>query len=119
VRSQRGPLGNGSGWKAWKVIQSAWSRMKPMPQPVKLPLAPGTLPEDPMGIAEKIYEVVKDLPEPQAAEILGFAEHVKARTAMFAPAQRCVDLALFRSHRGRYDGRKISREELYDRAGLR
>ncbi len=72
-----------------------------------------------MGIAEKIYEVVKDLPESQAAEILGFAEHVKARTVMVVPARRCVDLALFRAHRGRYDGRKINREELYDRAGLR
>ena len=72
-----------------------------------------------MGIAEKFYEVVKDLPESEAAEILGFAEHVKARTAMVVPARRCVDLALFRSLRGRYDGRKINREELYDRAGLR
>jgi hypothetical protein len=72
-----------------------------------------------MGIAEKIYEVVKDLPEPQAAEILGFAEHVRARAAMVAPARRCVDLALFRAYRGRYDGRKLNREELYDRAGLR
>jgi hypothetical protein len=72
-----------------------------------------------MGIAEKIYEVVKDLPEPQAAEILGFAEHVKARAAMVAPARRYVDLALFRAYRGRYDGRKLDREELYDRAGLR
>jgi hypothetical protein len=27
-----------------------------------------------MGIAEKIHEVVKDLPEPQAAQIPGFAE---------------------------------------------
>jgi hypothetical protein len=72
-----------------------------------------------MGIAEKIYEVVKDLPGSEAAEILAFAEHVKGRTAMVAPTRRSVDLALFRSHRGRYDGRKINREELYDRTGLR
>jgi len=72
-----------------------------------------------MGIAEKIYEVVKDLPELQAAEVLGFAEHVKARTVIVVLAQRHVDLALFRAHRGRYDGRKINREELYDRAGVR
>jgi hypothetical protein len=72
-----------------------------------------------MGIAEKIYEVVKNLPESEAAEILGFAEHVKARAALVVPARRCVDLGLFRAHHGRYDGRKINREELYDRAGLR
>jgi hypothetical protein len=71
-----------------------------------------------VGNAEKIYEVVKDLAESQAAEILGFAEHVKARTVMVVPARRCVDLALFRAHRGRYDARKINREALYDRAGL-
>ena len=72
-----------------------------------------------MGIAEKIYEVVKDLPDPQAAEILGFAQYVKAHSAMIIPAKRRVDLTLFRLHRGSYDGRKVNREELYDRAGLR
>ena len=72
-----------------------------------------------MGIAEKIYAVVKDLPDPQAAEILGFAENVRARTATVIPAQRRVDLELFRLVRGRFDGRKIQRDELYDRAGLR
>jgi len=72
-----------------------------------------------MGIAEKIYEVVNGLPDPQAAEILGFAENVKARSATIVPAQRRVDLALFRRHRGRYDGTRINRDESCDRAGLR
>lgn len=72
-----------------------------------------------MGIAEKIYEVVKDMPDAQAAEILGFAENMKALSATVARAQRRVDLALFRRHRGQYDGRKINRDELYDRVGLR
>jgi hypothetical protein len=72
-----------------------------------------------MGIAEKIYEVVKALPDAQAAEVLGFAENVKAFSATVAAAQRHADLALFRRYRGRYDGRKINRDELYDRAGLR
>ena len=72
-----------------------------------------------MGIAEKIYGVVKDLPDSQAEEILGFAEHVKARTAMIVPARRRIDLALLRSYRGLFDGQKVNREELYDRAGLR
>jgi hypothetical protein len=35
------------------------------------------------------------------------------------PAQRQIDFALFRQYRGRYDGTKIEREALYDRAGLR
>ena len=72
-----------------------------------------------MGIAERIYEVVRDMPEQQAAQILEFAESVKARAAHATPAARTIDLSLFRAHRGRYDGTKIRREDLYDRAGLR
>ena len=71
-----------------------------------------------MGIAEKIYEVVKDLPDPQAAEVLDFVERLRVRTASVVLAKRCVDLALFRRYRGTYDGSKINRDELYDRAGL-
>jgi hypothetical protein len=72
-----------------------------------------------MGTAERIYEVVKDLPEPEAAEILDYARSVKARSASVAGAQRQLDLRLFRRYRGTYDGSKIDRNELYDRAGLR
>lgn len=32
-----------------------------------------------MGIAERIYETVKSLPEREAAEVLDFAEYVRAR----------------------------------------
>ena len=32
-----------------------------------------------MNIAERIYETVKTMPEPQAAEVLDFSEYVKAR----------------------------------------
>ncbi len=32
-----------------------------------------------MGIAERIYETVKDMPDTQAAEVLDFAEYVKAK----------------------------------------
>jgi len=32
-----------------------------------------------VGIAERIYETVKNMPEPQAAEVLDFAEYVKAK----------------------------------------
>jgi hypothetical protein len=65
-----------------------------------------------MGIAEKIYEFVK-------AEVLAFVENVKASSASIAVAKRSVDLALFRRYRGAYDGSKVRRDELYDRAGLR
>ena len=32
-----------------------------------------------MSIAERIYETVKDMPEAQTAEVLDFAEYVKAK----------------------------------------
>ena len=62
-----------------------------------------------MGIAEKIYEVVKDLPDAQAAEVLAFVENVKASSASIAVAKRSVDLALFRRYRGAYDGQGQAR----------
>ncbi len=72
-----------------------------------------------MGIADRIYELVKGLPDPDASRILQFAESVRARSVTIVPAQRQVDLTLFRKYRGRYDGVKIDRAALYDRAGLR
>lgn len=72
-----------------------------------------------MGIADRIYEVVKGMPDPEARRILQFAESLRAKSVTVAPAQRQVNLALFRQYRGRYDGAKIEREALYDRAGLR
>jgi len=72
-----------------------------------------------MGTADRIYELVKRLPEPEASRILRFVESVRGERVAVAPAQRQVDLALFRQYRGRYDGAKIEREALYERAGLR
>jgi len=72
-----------------------------------------------MGIADRIYEMVKGLPEPEASKILQFAESLRRRTVTVVAAQRYVDLAVFRQYRGRYDGTKIDRAELYDRAGVR
>lgn len=72
-----------------------------------------------MGTADRIYELVKGLPEPEASRILRFVESVRGERVTVAPAQRQVDLALFRQYRGRYDGAKIEREALYERAGLR
>ena len=72
-----------------------------------------------MGIADRIYELVKELPDLEASKILQFAECLKARGVTVIPAKRRVNLTLFRQYRGRYDGVKIDREALYDRAGLR
>lgn len=72
-----------------------------------------------MGIADRIYELVKGLPDPEASKILQFAEGVRGRCVTIVPAERHVNLAVFRQYRGRYDGRKINRAELYDRASLR
>jgi hypothetical protein len=72
-----------------------------------------------MGIAERINQVVSGLPEQQAAELLNFAEYLQSRGAHVTPAARAIDLSLFQAHRGRYDGSKIRREDLYDRGSLR
>ena len=42
-------------------------------------LDPSRLNGDPMHIAEQVYETVKNLPERQAAEVLDFAEYLKAK----------------------------------------
>ncbi|MEX2240170.1 MAG: hypothetical protein WD775_05695 [Burkholderiales bacterium] len=72
-----------------------------------------------MGTADRIYELVKGLPEPEASRILRFVESGRGERVTVAPAQRQLDLALFRQYRGRYDGARIEREALYERAGLR
>jgi len=100
-------------------VENTLGKVKATAEADKLGFPSNGLTKGPMGIAEKIYQVVKDLPDLQAAEILGFAENVKARSATVVPAQRRVDLTLFRRHRGRHNGTRINRDELYDRAGLR
>ncbi|WP_373507307.1 DUF2281 domain-containing protein [Thiocapsa sp.] len=49
-----------------------------------------------MNIAEQIYETVKDLPERQAAEVLDFAEYLKAKhptsPASFMPSEEAQKL---------------------------
>ena len=72
-----------------------------------------------MGIADRIYDLVRALPEAEASKILRFAEELRFHSASVVPAKRQVDLALFRHYRGRYDGMKIDRDALYDRACLR
>lgn len=72
-----------------------------------------------MGIADRIYDLVKALPEAEAHKILRFAEQLQSRNESMVPAKRRIDLALFRQYRGRYDGSKIDRDALYDRADIR
>jgi hypothetical protein len=74
-----------------------------------------------MGIAERIYEIVKGLPEATAAEVLKYAEtrrnSVAARTE--EAARRLTALALLDKHAGKFKSVKFNRAELYERAGLR
>jgi hypothetical protein len=72
-----------------------------------------------MGIADRIYELVMGLPDREASKILQFAESLSARSVTVVPAQRHVNIAVFRKYRGSYDGSKIDRAELYDCAGIR
>lgn len=73
-----------------------------------------------MGIADRIYDLVKALPDAEASKILRFVEEeIRSHNVSIVPAKRQVDLALFRQYRGRYDGVKIDRDSLYDRAGVR
>src|SRR5690606_36161116 len=60
-----------------------------------------------MVIADRIYDLVKALPEAEASKILRFAEELRSHKVSIVPAKRQVDLALFRQYRGRYDGVKI------------
>jgi len=74
-----------------------------------------------MGIAERIYEVVKDLPEATAAEVLDYAETKRTRAAAMAAqtARRTAALALLDRHAGKFKAVRFNRAELHDRAGLR
>mgnify|MGYP001412414340 CR=1 FL=1 len=47
-----------------------------------------------MGIADRIYELVKGLPELDAARILQFAEAIGGIRVQVTPAQRKINLAL-------------------------
>ena len=74
-----------------------------------------------MGIAERIYEIVKDLPEATAAEVLDYAETKCSSIAADAAqaARRTAALALLDKHAGKFKTVKFNRAELYDRAGVR
>jgi len=74
-----------------------------------------------VGIAERIYEIVKSLPEDSAAEVLDYAQAkcVKSSAAAAAATGRVHALAVLDKHAGRFKFAKFDRAELYDRAGVR
>jgi hypothetical protein len=71
-----------------------------------------------MGLAERLYELVRDMPAEKAAEVLDFAENIKERGSLIKHASRDIDFSVFDQVKATYDG-KFNREELYDRACLR
>lgn len=64
-----------------------------------------------MSIAEKVFEAVKALPEQQAAEVLSFAEGLKAKLEATDRARRERALATLAKYRGRFKVESFSREE--------
>ena len=74
-----------------------------------------------MGIAERIYEIAKELPEATAAEVLEYAEAKRCKTSANSveAAGRAAALALLDKHAGRFKAVKFNRAELHDRARLR
>ena len=74
-----------------------------------------------MGIAERIYEVVKGLTAPAAADVLQYAEARRTGAAdpAAAASRRTAAMAVLDRFAGRFKVRKFDREDLHDRAGLR
>ena len=72
-----------------------------------------------MNTAQKIYEEVQKLPEPQAKEVLDFVSHLKAQRDADHGARRVAALQTLAKYRGRFDPMKFNRDELHDREGLR
>jgi hypothetical protein len=74
-----------------------------------------------MGLMERLQEIARMLPEDELAEVIGFAEAIKARrgaTRIAAP-DTAIDVDLMHAVRARCDGGFTwRREDLYDR-GLR
>jgi len=68
-----------------------------------------------MNTAEKVFEAVKALPEQQAAEVLDFVEHLKAKQAAQKQQLRAKALETLDKYRGLYDGEKFDRDELHER----
>ena len=70
-----------------------------------------------MGLAERLYELVRDMPAEKAAEVLDFAVNVKERCSLIKHASRDIDFSVFDKVKATHGG-KFNREVLYDRACL-
>jgi len=72
-----------------------------------------------MGIAERIYEIVKGLPDDSAADVLDYAQAkcVKPATAAVA-ARRATALAVLDKHARKIKAVKLDRDELHNRSSL-
>lgn len=70
-----------------------------------------------MGVAERIYELGKELPEATAAEVLEYPEARRCKTAANAAeaARRAAAFALLDKHAGRFKAVKFNRAEFHDR----
>jgi hypothetical protein len=71
-----------------------------------------------MSTAERIFEEVRTLPEPEAREVLDYVARLKAKGQANGEARRKAALATLAKYRGRFEAVKVERDELYDR-GLR
>jgi hypothetical protein len=72
-----------------------------------------------MTTAERIYNEVRTLAEPQAREVLDFVAHLKTKRQASPEARRQTALRTLAKYRGRFQALKTQRAELYDRQGLR
>ncbi len=73
-----------------------------------------------MGIAERIYEIVKGLPEDSAAEVLDYAQAKCVKSAAAAVAtRRAAALAVLDKHSRKFKAARLDRDELHNRASLR
>jgi hypothetical protein len=67
-----------------------------------------------MTLAEKIFDEVRALPDPQARKVLDFIGFLKSTQGN----DRRAALAELARYRGRFKAEKFSRDELYARARL-
>lgn len=72
-----------------------------------------------MGTAERIYELIRAMPETKVERVLVFVEGMQHESAAISAPTAKLDWSLIEAHAGCYDGTRFRREELYDRAGLR
>ena len=70
-----------------------------------------------MNIAEKIFEEVRTLPDPQAQEVLNFVGYLKTKLVE-PPKKRDQDMSEFDQFGAVFDG-QFNRDECYDRKVFR